>query len=457
MDNPTPTIETEIAELDNEPVETKPTRRRRAAVASLPSNGGVKIKQVAEWIESKPNEEIEVDDEENEDEVSAFANRINRARLHNRRQIETPIATLNAPIDRLARMFSQLAEMSETDGEMFYCFITRRADFLQDRFHVRANATMNFAPMPITTRSALEFVPMLQEANGNSGGRFDVRVTDEAGNDLNIGVAGLVINNPVLPPSPPETTKPESSENTMMMQIFEQMREERIASENRFADLLETISQPKEDEFTRLAREKLRQDILNPREAKTFNSEELITQIFTSQAIIERLSNKFADAFGGSSKDQSTLDKILNNEMLMNLISDRAADAMAMLESLVIARNGGQLPAPNTTPDAATVTAAQNEAMEVIDKIINGLESDEPISNENSVLVELEKTHSQMLGQLKMLIPTMPFETVLDNLEQLSPEVFKQFYDGEELNERGQKMESRLKELYVLFGGKVEA
>lgn len=386
-----------------------------------------------------------------------------------------PQANTAAPTNRLADMFAELGEYQEYDEQQFLCFLVRRGDYASDKFRRRALAPENFQPFPITVKSVLDLISTIQEINGNSGGRFDIRVLDENGTDTEIGIAGFIISDPPLEKT--VSTPNGNAQSGDLTAILEMMREERQRTDERFQTIFNELSKPpKESELEKALRQKMINDLVNPPlpQNNAFNADEFITKVFTSQAILETVSNRFAEGFGSKDKKESTLEMILGNEMIMNTAKDTVAKVVSAAENVIVAtqqknspQNSGIPPqieqTPNieySSPPIIEPTAEQiqeaKESMDMLNEIIAELESDNAITRENETFVKITTEHPKIFKQLEDACKVVPFETILEYLEGQAPETFEPFYadlnaEEVEFNERGIKVEKRLRELYDLL------
>lgn len=379
--------------------------------------------------------------------------------------------TQNIPQNRLADMFAELTECQDYDEQQFHCFLVRKPDFANDKFRRRALAAENFQPFPITARSVLDFIPTVQEINGNSGGRFEIRISDENGADTGVGIAGLVISDPIIKDTPV------AAQNSETSALIEMIREQQQKSDERFNALLTEMSKPKESELEKALRQKMVNDIINPpspRESE-FKPEQLIQQIFASQAMIATMSDQMAKAFNGNAgKDErSFLEKALENETLMGMVNERVTDFMSAIENLALTyaqsnpspQVNGQQPVAQSNEGYPPLGAAQSEetpqqtneaekeTMEQINKIIAVLESEDPITLEHPMVTQLREQEPDAYKRLVESCKAAPLDVILNFIETTLPEgALDMLYNGDgELNERGEKVMKRLETVYELL------
>jgi hypothetical protein len=394
-------------------------------------------------------------------------------RADNYRNTAPVFQTAQPNKNRLADFFAELKDYETEENETFYLMVTRKSDLMTDTFNKPCLGNVTFPPLQINASMMFQFIPLLQKYNGNSGGRFDVVVCDATGGQLeDIGLNGFVISNP-LEDSLKDTSAKENGID--VIQLFEKINEanERRAqeSERRFTELLAAM-RPQEDEFVKLAKEKLRNDILNPKETEKFNPEKILESVFTTTAVMQGMGEGFAKMFnrdGNSSgeKDKGMLETLLTNEMFIDRASDFASNFMETLGSVAVAMTGKapvvnpnfqqpQQPdtggVPHQIPQPQQQTQEQimqeQERKELIKSIIVELEGDKPLDAENEFLIKLKAEHTDIYTLLKVACMMQPFEALVDQLETIVPDEFDSYYDGDELNVKGLYVNERLKTFY---------
>lgn len=367
----------------------------------------------------------------------------------------------NIPTNKLAQMFQELADVEDEQGEVFYALVTRRADLMTDTFRKPCMSNTNFPPMQISSQMMLQFIPLIQKYNGNSGGRFDVVICDSNGENLEIGMSAYAIPDP-----PYEEIKLDGNNNTGGVgELIGLMREELKANREVMVKLLEG----KEDEFTKLAKEKLRNDILNPPQAtNTFDPSAVMQQVMTSVAVTQSMAEGFAKMFGSnnlSDKDKGLLESLLTNEMFMSKAQEVYEHSTSIIGDLVLARTNPEMfkqqQAERATGFAAgdpypplqeqTQSEADEQTMAdrlaVMMRIIEELESERVLDDTNPVLQELKEQYTDIYEQVVQSCKQMPFEMLFPVILMLIPEDIKvQYYDGDALNEKGTYVSDRLQQ-----------
>lgn len=406
-----------------------------------------------------------------------------------RNRFNLPPAQDNTPRNRLADMFSEVRELL-VDGDTYYALVTRRADQMNDRFRIKCNTDTTFPPLELTATALFDFVPAVQHYNYNSGGRFSVIVVDSSGEPVGISIPRFVIPDPVV-----DQPAPEKTHTDLNSQVVDMMSTMMQKSDERFAQMLEAIrtqATPQKDRLSEIIEQKMINDILNPKESE-FSADKVIAQIFASQTMIEKLSDQLGNSFNKndtSDREKTTLEMILGNDMIMSKAGDLVNNIATIASNVVASRQQAPVngypplpqatptpetppqpapeyqasnpaqPAPQPTPETAPTNDAEIEQrMQIIKDIITELESDRPLNQDNVFLKNLGQNYPDLQGGLIMLCKTTDFDTLFNQLEQTLPDVFAEFYspsderdeNGEvldELNERGQKIETRLREFY---------
>jgi hypothetical protein len=384
----------------------------------------------------------------------------------------------HSPTNRIADLFDELSGYADDSDQVFYALITRRADMMNDNFRYPALAAQNFPPFQITPSSMMNFVATIQRYNQNSGGRFDVVICNENGESTDIGLTNLVIPNPIV-----EERSPQSNESTAMVDLMREMMQK---SDERFAQLVMMLrEEPKKDRLAMLMEKKIEQEIINPQPREAFTPERMIEQIFTSQVMIQTLSEKMSAAFDKptTEREKTTLEMLLSNDAVISKAGDLMNNIAAIANNAVLARQQAaqaqayqqaQNPAANpdgypplppeqateqpNAPESAPVNDMA-ERQQMIELIIAELESDRAIGDDNEFLKELAVKYPDLANGLSMLCVALPFESLVDQLEEALPHVFEEFYSNTEekdadgatitdLNERGKKVHARLREFY---------
>lgn len=399
------------------------------------------------------------DKEENQNTANTFNGQSSNQSLPFNRQVKTQVSE-----NRLAQMFDDLVEWEEEDNETFYAIITRKQDMMGDDFKRPAVSNIQLPPLQFNSGMMLQFVNILLKANGKSGGRFDIVVTDAHGALCEgIGINGLCLADPY------EEEKPQSQDNSLqLVQMFQMMREE--AAKDR--DTLIAALKPQEDEFVKLAKEKLRNDILNPKEASkaAFDPQEMIGRVMETRVVMEAMATGFSGIFSKQNPtegaDEGFLKWALGNEMLVEKavgIYEHTTELLADVAGKFADRNP-QAPQQNppiyqeentTYPPigaAAEPTEEQRVNMErqqIIKNLLDEVESDRPLDATNEMLATMKTENPEAYDMLLQSCKQMPLEMLLMLLKQIVPEI-SQFYGEDTItpNERGVYALERLKVFY---------
>jgi hypothetical protein len=369
----------------------------------------------------------------------------------------------NVPTNKLAILFQDMAEYEEEDGEIFYALLIRRPDLMSDNFRKPCLSPQNFQPLQVSSKMMLQFIPMIQKYNGNSGGRFDIVICDTNGESLEIGISGYTVPDPLLEDVVQINGNAVPGGLGDLINLF---REEQKANRDVMIKLLEG----KEDEFTKIAKEKLRNDILNPpqpQQQQGFDMTTTMQQVMSSVAVTQAMAGGFAKMFNtGGEREKGLLESLLGNEMLVGKAQEIYEHTTSLLADVVLAKTNPaeyvrQQQVNNPTgfsgeesypplQQAQSPTEDQEKAMarqEVIAKILTELESDSVLDDKNSIFIELKEQYPEIYDTVMLSCKSLPFDVLVSALETLAPDVFVQYYKSPGVpNEKGTYVVTRLKE-----------
>ena len=444
------------------------------AVANSDENKAVVIEEYNKTTTYKADSPNETDNTKNKNESNNQSNA--NSGQSNANLFETKTAL---PENKLASLFEELKEYEEFEGEVFYALITRRADLMHDNFKKACLSPQAFPAMQINSGMMFQFIPQLQKYNGNSGGRFDIVICADNGESLgdgDVGLSGFVVSDPIEESSQKSEVRSQN-EGINVIELFNKMNE---ASEKRFEQMLNAMK-PQEDEFTKLVKEKMRNDFLNPPQPQqnSYDPNKMIEQIMGNMVVVQAMGDGFAKMFNkdsGGEKDKGMLESLLTNEMFLDKVQDVGSRVIDAAADIAIAYknpqayqerhseryeeeeegNSGYPPLPpnssqNTeyrTQNEEVKTQEQMDREQVIKDILAELEGDKPLDDTNEFLKVLKEENKDLYTLLLISCKTVPFEKLIEQLSQIVPDVFAQYGSGTELNEKGQYVSGRLKEFY---------
>ena len=375
------------------------------------------------------------------------------------------------PENKLASLFEELKEYEEFEGETFYALITRRADLMHDNFKKPCLSPQAFPVMQVNSGMMFQFIPQLQKYNGNSGGRFDIVMCADNGESLgdgDVGLNGYVVSDPVEEIKNAESRT--QNEGINVIELFEKMNQ---ASEKRFEQMLNAM-RPQEDEFTKLVKEKMRNDFLHPpqRDNNEFDTKQMIANIMGNVAVMQAMGEGFAQMFNknsGGEKDKGLLESLLSNEVFLDKAQDVGSRLIDSATDIAIAYRNPQayqqrhteryeeegeedtgyppLPPQQQQPQQEK-TQQEMDREQVIKDILAELEGDKPLDDTNEFLKVLKEENKDLFILLLMSCKMTTFEKLIEQLSQIVPDVFAQYGSGTELNEKGQYISGRLKQFY---------
>lgn len=441
------------------------TPKKTALSALGDDKAKVRETKVIEYVTDKPNEE----QDNNEINGQGDTNNFEGPTINYPNQKETPK-------NRLADIFMELKDIEEQEGEVFYAMVTRRPDLMNDNFRRKCMTAETFPPLQITSNMMMQFLSDIQRYNENSGGRFDIVILDTAYQDTEVGVSGLTIPNPLLEEKKVEEEKTSSD----LKLILEHMAKQQLDFQTTIKELL--LQPQKEDDFVALAKEKMRNDILNPKTAPTVDVAGIIQQIMVVPAVVSAMGEGFKGMFANNAqpeKTPSTMEMLLGNEMFMdkatgiveNLIDNVSSIAEVAVSNRQPVSNGmpqqpqwqgnNANPLPNAPVENEVieveqeipieVSQAQMAQQKIVHDILTELESDNALDENNVFFNQMKADNPDIYELLKGMCNLMTFDNAMLRLEQLAPDEFRRYAkedNPQELSELGIKIQGKLKNLY---------
>lgn len=444
-------------------VTPRATPTPRTSAAALPDEGKAKVTKtentITEYVSDKPkNAETQTNSNANGDQS-------NNQIPQNRPAVFAPQRE-SFTQDRLSAMFEDVKASADFDGEQFVAIIVREPDHMTDRFAMPCSAQQYYPPFSFNPSDQMNFIPQIQRFNGNSGGRFSIRITDSQGEDLEIGLKGFVIANPIRDN---ENVSGAPSGNGEFAQLLQMMQEDRTRQDNRLEQLIAAMNQPRQDDdFTAMVKEKMRSDFLNPPEKKSgFDPQEFASKMMESQVMIQSFTSMFANvmqnASGGNSgreQDKGIIMSLLSNEKVMDIIGNTVDNVTNLVGDVVLAKAGsdslgGSSTAPNPTqsqqqqpqpeqPTPEQIAAAQNSMKELSSKIVDELLSENPLDDDNETMNNLAAEYPQFLSLIRMSCKGNDFATVHKQLQDFLPDQFAAVPEDQH-----EHLETRLSEFYT--------
>lgn len=376
-----------------------------------------------------------------------------------------------------------LAEVLAEDGEdQYVAIITRVADVYNDNFHAPNFADQNFPPMQFSPQGMmLNFIPSVQKFNNDSGGRFSIVICQMNGEPVD----GARLTNFVIA-NPPRAENPVSQNgNGNETGVIAMMREMMEQNQRNITALIASLQNGKQDRFTELAEtvllKKLSEDA---KPAASF--EDAMMKMLLMPQMVETFADRFREATSGSAKDvddsptwlrlaQSPFGQQIG-EKAGNILEGIVALGNQMAQQKIMQQQQAHIP-PQSQPSPPTVTveplpnsqpqteSAENieeidEMKALIEDIVEELESENPIDENNEFLRELETENPMEALFVKMLCKSESFEKLTGMLMQKAPEAFVGMVEVAEdgktprLNERGVRIENRLREFYEYYKAK---
>lgn len=366
----------------------------------------------------------------------------------------------------LQRFIRELKEVQDSLGRelVFTAIITRKQDRMNDRFNIPCTSDTQLPPLDFTVNQVLNFVPVLQKANDNSGGRFSIDVYSEDLQDFT-GIRLFLI----VPNGKEEILNPNNA-NQDLLSVVKALVENSQQQTNRILEAIQRNQQkPEKSTLEQAIEQKILRDLLDdkPKEDSTGKLQETFLSIMAMPAMVNKMADKMFPETPAPA-EQSTFEKLLSNETFMSQAMEKLSNigtgfinymALSKMQNQQQPPQPVQQPAPQPVPNPQQLTEQQQQQQEKLNamqielftQIINELESDRVIDANNPVLQELSGKYPDVYPMIVQTCKAMPYENVFDILvNQLLPsEITDKFFDANgDMNEQGLKLDKRLQELY---------
>lgn len=385
------------------------------------------------------------------------------------------------PKTPLEKMFELIRLAVERDGEPdnFFASVMRQADPINARNNYPCSVAMDLGSFQFRSTDMFGFSHALQQLNHNSGGVFNVNIyTNEqrplevfykpkgssphAGGKLPVGLRGYAVPNPIKDDT---TTGNPANAQTDLMQFLINAQEK---ADQRFETFLREMNKPKEQSTLEKALEqKLINDLVNPPAPQTSQLETTLATMFAMPVMVEKMASKMfpEPATPAEPTALDTVTKVLEVPAVANLLSAGGEIAEAWAVNRI--QNAAQPPQQQNGTTQAQAQAQYveqatepNEMQELIEDLIEELESENPLDGTNEFINELNDDYPNQAAQLKQTCKIMSFDQVVQTLgvmtQAMQPHPLIPFLDMEQTqaqgkfiwNERGTKVIVRLEEFY---------
>lgn len=452
---------TEVKPVIDDTVEAKVVERK----GSKGENLGSTVTYTA------PVKEVEIDDTENDDENE---DNIDLSIFENESQIEIG-QNYTIPKTGLDLMFHNISYCVQNgEQDLFFANVFRVADPIGSRYKRPCIGGMELGMFQFTTRDRFGFIGELHRLNNQSGGNFNVAIYRHDSTPLYVLIPPHGRYNTAAPmesnkqigiinygiPDPhtdePATTANGTGSDAVLLAHIEKSNE-------RIENLVrEVIGKPREPSALEKAMEqKMLNDLLNPPEPKSNGLEQMMLNMFAMPVMVEKMAKRMfpepATPTEPNGFDRAA--QILDLPPVAGLLGSIGNISEAWAISKMNAQAGNTTDQQNQT-EQPEQNEMNSEMQDLMNDLIDELESDRPFNSDNEFLKELQ---TDFPSQAEMIINTckaLEFPEVVKMLigatANLNPNPFHQFWDIAETNktntivwnERGNKVLTRLQEFY---------
>lgn len=469
-----------------------PTRRirTRAAINDNVSEDTTKTKVVleedgntAEVIENIGGKQVryearvkEIEDTENDNEfseASAFGED-DYERLPNndfQEYKENPKSGLDRAFDDITYFVTV-----ENVVDHFYAKVARLPDGIGENWNIPARDRFELGVVTFTHKDRFAFIPELQKINHNSGGKLAIDIYDSDHKPLMIQrmrhhtpsqiCFQVTIPNP--PPQPIESNGNQPSSLDKMLEAILKSNQETMQF------IRDSQNRPREKSTLEAAIEqKVLNDILNPPENKSADSfQQVMTQMMLLPTMVQKMSERmFPDP--PTPAEPTTFDRIMQlvETPVVQNVANRAMEVInaAAENRMLISQKQAGIPLendddnediPDTIYQEQPQPTQRNMQAELIQLIVNELESDRELNASNPTIQHLQAEYPTQVNFLKMACKggsfTDVFKMLLEQTATIQPYPFAPYLDIEQsqlkqdyvLNEAGDRIKDRLLAFY---------
>lgn len=410
------------------------------------------------------------------------------------------------PKDPLTLMFDALRESQVTNGETFIAHVFRRQDFMNDNFNVPCSVDSQFPPLQFTARDIFTFVHTLQKSNNNSGGRFTIRVYRQDGTPVktyigrngarapvDLGIAMLAVPNPTKESLHSDSHQNNNNQNNgiaevmkLMIESQNQTRLDMMKMQLQFAEAQAANANQRHEpsDIEKQVMGAALHKLMNPEAPKANTLEETMATMFMMPQMVEGLSRKMFPE-PTEPRDPTVMDTV-KEVMAMPVVDNILAGVLNIAENAANARfiqaqkdaqtaanpgppntydpNAGYDEAPyqpHIIQEAQIPTENDTQMQDLIEDIIDELQSDTPLNADNETIKELVAEYPAQFDTLKSTCKIATFDQVLalllDRTKTIQPNPFNPFINMEETvkmnaiiwTAEGNKLQDRLLEFYT--------
>lgn len=386
--------------------------------------------------------------------------------------------TPTIPKSQLDIMFDDINYAVENENlyDTFFAKLMRQPDAISDKFIVPNRDIVELGVIQFSTQDRFNFIPAIQDANNNSGGRFAITIYNSDYKQLEVmrgrvsihaepRPVGLIL---VVPNPQPKATNSLATGNAPDVgtsAILSKMVEIQQQNHNQ---LMQVLNRKPEKSTLELAIEqKVLNDILNPPKPNN-GGNDVVADVMRSAAVVASLSDAFARNLNREPTPQPEPDWIdkFNKASENPVMKEIAERGITLFENI---GNHLAVKALNLPTDGEATTTENpmqqqpqqlTQTQELILDIIEELESDNALDATNETIKELSTDFPEQYQELTMFCKNASFEFIFDQLlkrtANIQPSPFIPYLDLNETNaqqkyvwnETGIKLQGRLRELY---------
>lgn len=387
------------------------------------------------------------------------------------------------PKTSLEKMFDDLRHGIKEHGiyDQFFANITRLPDSMTDKFFNPCRDQIPGMVVQFNTSDQFNFIPALQNINGDSGGRFNIRVYDinqqplEIPNPLTFDrtLKPIVLSNLYVPNPPP---KPITDNTQNPLTLFTEAINKLDQKQRDFEQkIFNEINRKPEKSTLEIAMEQKMIDlIVNGNQQGSSQLETTLATMFGMPVIVEKMAKKMFPDAPASIAEETTWDKVAKmvETPAGQKFVERVGDAVEKVPTALLMMRGnsnGQPPAsPFTEPpdiqnpmqNTNTVDMTEEEltpAEELLNSILNELNSDNPIDATNETIKQLGAIYPIESTIIVSMCKSMTFADILQILSSRYPFAFEGVYETVldekqqplvRYTELGERLIGRLEEFY---------
>lgn len=404
--------------------------------------------------------------------------------IFNNSESEAGNSIREIPKTPLEKMFDDLryGVQKHNVPDQFFASITRLPDSMTDKFVVPCRDQIPGFVVQFNTSDQFNFIPALQEVNGGSGGRFNIRVYDinqqplEIPNPLTFErtLKPIVLGNLFVPNPPPKPiTENTQNPNSAFMAYLEKLEERQRQFEQRMID---ANRKPEKTTLEIAMEQKMVDLIFNGQQNNNNGIENALTSMVALPLFAQKMTERMFPEKpeppaqhepNGWDRAMSILDSPAGAKL-----ADKLGNVLEMAPAALLSRGTPsiQMPPSSQQPQQQNPMNEPNEDYEppaLIDVILDELDSENPIDANNVTLQGLATQFPAESAIVTSICKSMAFDAVAAILQDRYPYAFEDCFvmvsdpDGQQqaaLNPLGQRRMKRLQEFYSLVrnDGKTE-